>query len=229
MFEIIHYADGDFEAFRVPSTHTCLQLRVILAELRQRLVDEPSLWPINPDMAEEVARRHWPYLAKLCKIISVDCDRIDPIERFHWLIATPPEEVEGRLRLGLSKLEACIGIQYKANTESISQESEGESQVEGTGDPLIDAITDTHLIFKTAAGRMIDTYPPNVLHQICAYAARRRQEAMEKMQQEHGSGSKSETFKSNPRLERLVNETSAPSPSKEALTSLRRRGIPVPG
>ena len=231
LFQIAKYSDGQILAVQAPPvTKGAMEVRFLHQELRTVLATEEKLWPLDDGLATEICDRHRPFLQAIAAHLrpALDLDRMVPEEQFYWFIASEPEQVGDRLLLGLSHVEHLIGIQRQ-----IIDDSEGaaghdtpeleEDFVEGTGDVLLDLISDAHLVFKSSAKYLLANFSPGACQRMLIYASRRKAQAMERMKSEARGVTVTATHATDP-----VESAVAHSLPPQVQAALKTRGIDTP-
>lgn len=198
-FVSLEKIDGSFIHLSAPSVLNHHRVIHIWSHLRSQVSkyqiypeeEDFNLFPLFRETYEEVAR-------------AIDI-KFNPAEltyksRHHFFICTEPipnpDPNENNLIPGLSLLHELLGFKIQRIDEV--QPSEYETEMESTGDPALDVVTDTLLIFKKNAWNLIKEYSLSDLVKICKQASWRlrvSQEEMEEKYKHHDGKSKEHSNK----------------------------------
>lgn len=234
LFQLAHYSDGAIAAIQSPPVSAgAMEVRYLHEQLRHGFVKEKQLWPLNQIPLEEICDRYAPYFQAISQYLRprLDLKRLSCEQQFYWFVATEPEQLGERSLLGLSHVETLIGVQRKIVAEEEPTDSSGKSLeeedfVEGTGDPLLDLISDMHLVFKTSARHLLSSYSPGACQRMLVYAGRRKAQAMSKMKSDMG---KDEGAAATRPMQDAPSQPAAPELTPAMKEALKRRGIDSPG
>jgi hypothetical protein len=225
--KLIHYIDGAIDVIQGPTTQDAIRPRFIHQQLREQLAQEQSLWPMDAEQVEALCLKYRPYFVALAQALrpAIAIERMSAQAQYEWFVATPPTEVESAQMLGLSHVEELMGIVRQSSSPDGDGDLPDESDiVQGTGDPLLDLIVDVHLVFKTAAPRLIAGYSVRTLHEMTAYAARRHEQAMARMKDDTAGRGKGRSSRSS----KVVEDQPAVPVSPAIKARLEGMGIEMP-
>lgn len=167
----LDYADDDFViVFPLPIKES-RKVAAYHQALRSAIAGR-HVWPEESDSILFPAFKR--YYQKIAGFFDIDTDRLTPISRHHFFIATEPIEYKNQKIPGLSYLEKLLGYDYPSETPS---EQPTQEKIITTGDLNLDVITDAILIFKI--GGLENYYSLNELVKICKQANERLKQAEE--------------------------------------------------
>lgn len=157
----LNYIDGDFILIPPPTVRVSRQLIPLISEFKAELKNvEFPLWPYEYDAA--LFHQFRGYYHKMSNLLGIEkYEHLETEYRHCFFICTKPTSHNGTNRLGISLLEQLLGFGY-------SSESPNPKVAMTTGDPFLDVITHSYLVFKFAG--LESLYSLTDLHKMCKLA-----------------------------------------------------------